>query len=120
MNKNNITPDGLIKGIQSKNRELTLKNAELQTLSEKSAEAKRDYRVIKAQTILKLKSEGNPATLITEICKGDKVVAEAKFKSDVADGVYKACRESITDVRTAIDSYRSLLAWLKTEMHNAN
>lgn len=116
----NITPDDLIKGIQSKNRELSMKNTELQQYSELAAESKRDYRIQRAKKILELKEKGYPATLIRELCQGDKVVAELKFKFDVAEGVYKACKESINDTRTAIDSYRSLLAWLKTEMHNAN
>ncbi len=114
-----MNPQNLIDGIQNKNRELSIKNDELRNLSEKEAEAKRDYRILKAQAILKLKSEGHPATLITDLVKGDKIVAEARFKYDISNGVYKACKESITDLRAAIDSYRSLLAWLKTEMYRA-
>ena len=39
-----------------------------------------------------------------------------KYDLDIADGVMKACMGSIRDIRTSIDTYRSLLAWLKAEL----
>lgn len=117
--KTEMTPQDIIKGIQNKNRELTRKNLELQELSEKVAQAKFLYRVAKSKKILELKGK-HPATLLGDIIKGDEEIAELRLEFDIADGVYKACRESIQDIRIAIDSYRSLLTWLKAEMLNSN
>lgn len=117
MNTDPHNPQSLIKGIQAQNRNLSLKNEDLQKFSQVAAEKKRDYRIVKAQKILELKSEGQSVTIIKDICNGDKIVAEARFQFDVADGIYKACKESIFDIRASIDSYRSLLAWLKVELY---
>ena len=103
------TINGLIKGIEDKNRLLTQKSEEYSGLCEKAAAAKRDYRVALAKKFLDLKYDGNPATLIPVLARGDKHVAECKFKQDVAEGVVSACSKAISDLRTAIDSYRSIL-----------
>lgn len=110
-----MNPNEIISGIQAKNQLLGQKNEELKTLSEDMGRAKRDYAVAYAGKILELKGEGKAATLILDLAKGDKHVAELRYKKDVAKGVYDACRESIKDIRTALDSYRSILTWEREE-----
>jgi hypothetical protein len=109
------TPQQYIDGLEKKNRALTVKNDELSDLSEKKAQLERDYNILMATTVLRLKAEGNTATLVPTLAKGDRVVADAKYRLDVADGVYRACLESIKDIRSHIDTYRSLLTWLREE-----
>ena len=92
---------------------LSQKNDELPILSEKKAQAERDYKIEVRKQILFHKSEGHPVTIITKLVEGHKLVAELKFKYDVATEIYKACLESMKDIRLQVESYRSLLTWFR-------
>jgi len=113
-----MTPTDIMDGMQAKNRLLTAKNDEYVVLSERFAEAKRNYHMSYAKKTLELKDEGNPITIIKEIVNGDKHVSELRYTMDVADGIMKACKESMADTRAALDSYRSLLTWLRAELQS--
>jgi len=113
-----MKPDQLMNGMSQKNLLLQQKNEELLELSEMRAQAERAYNIAFAEAVLRLKTD-NPATLIPVLVKGDKDVAKLKYTMDVADGVYRACLESLKDIRTAIDSYRSMLSYEKEELSNA-
>lgn len=113
-----MTPDEIMRGMSQKNLLLQSKNVELLELSEKRAQAERDYNVTVAVETLNLKTEGHQVTLIPTLCKGNKNVSDLKYSFDVADGVYKACLESIKDIRSALDTYRSLLSWMKAELES--
>ena len=58
-------------------------------------------------------------TLIPLLAKGSVLVSDSCYKADIAEGVYRACIEKIKDLREQIESYRSILSFLKTEMYNA-
>ena len=109
-----MTPQQLMDGLRDKNRLLTQKNDELLDLAEHSARKNMEHKTLFAKKMLELK-QGHPVTILKSLCEGDKIVAQAKFEADVAEAVYKACRESINDIRTAVDTYRSLLSWEKEE-----
>lgn len=111
-----ITPQSVMDGMAKKNRLLSVKNDELAELTEKKAAAERDYNIAYAKEVMNLKLEGEKITLIPSIAKGNKMVAEFKYKADIADGVYVACREKIKDSRVQVDSYRSLLTWMRAEL----
>jgi len=111
-----MNPQNIMDGMKEKNRMLSSKNDELTELSEKKAAAERNYKIAYAKEVVNLKIEKESVTLIPAIAKGDAAVAELCYQADIADGVYRACVEKIKDLRTQIDSYRSLLAWLKAEM----
>ena len=93
-----------------------MKNVEHGNLSEERAAAERDYNIAYAKEITILKLGGEKITLIPPLAKGNKIVAELKYGADVADGVYRACIERIKDIRTQVDSYRTLLSWEKAEL----
>lgn len=59
------------------------------------AMAERDYQVLKAQTVLVMKSNGCPMTEINLSIKGQPAVAEAMLKRDVAKAMYEANQEHI-------------------------
>lgn len=59
------------------------------------AQAEHDYQVIKAQTVLVMKSNGCPVTEINLAIKGQPQVAEAMLKRDVAKVTYEANQEHI-------------------------
>ncbi len=115
----NITPQNILNLLQEKNRQLTMKNEEYEKLSEKLAEAKRNYKIARTQKITELKIKGESVTLIPKLVEGDKIVADLEYKMNVAEGVYKACSESIKDIRNAIETGRSILSWLKVELHES-
>lgn len=60
-----------------------------------ACEAERDYQIAKNQTALKMKAEGLPATLIQQILKGDKEVAQKMFQRDIAKVLYDTNREHL-------------------------
>lgn len=60
-----------------------------------AAEAERDYQIAKNQTVLKLKADGFPATLINNMIKGDPNVAGKMFQRDVARVMYETNKEHI-------------------------
>lgn len=109
-----LSPAELMHGMSEKNRLLTQKNEEYIKLVEKRAQAELSYNKAYANAIAKRRIDGDPTTIIKELAKGD--VSHFSFDLAIADGVMKACLESIKDIRTAIDSYRSLLVWLRAEM----
>ena len=111
-----MNPAEIMNGMAAKNRMLTQKNEEYLTLVEKRAQAERAYNIALAHKTIELKTEGNSITLINTLVKGDRVVADLKYTLDVAYGIEKACLESIKDIRTQVDTYRSLLTWLRAEL----
>jgi len=113
-----LTPAEIMDGMKKKNLMLTQKNDEYLDLVEKRAQAERAYAIAVAEKTIQLKTEGYSITLINTLVRGDKTVAKLKYEYDVAEGVEKACLNVIKNLRSAIDTYRSLLAWLKAEMTN--
>ena len=111
-----MNPQSLMNVIKEKNQELTRKNEDLERLSEEHAKYKQEYLVALAQEITRLKIDGQSVTLIKDLAKGNKGVAELGYKVDVSYGVRDACKERINDLRVGIDSSRSILSWLKAEM----
>lgn len=113
-----MTPGEIMDGLKVKNRLLTAKNDEYMILAEKKAQAEREHSVEVRIKTLKIRSDGDPVTLVPTLVKGDGTVAKLKFDLDVASAVERACLESIKDIRSQIDTYRSLLSWLKAELQS--
>ena len=63
------------------------------------AEAERDYKILLRTECLKLRDEGMAIGMIDKTCYGIPTVAEARFKRDVAEAVYKANQEFINSVK---------------------
>jgi hypothetical protein len=110
-----MTPQEIMNGMAEKNRMLTMKNDELVELYKEYAEAEREYNIKYAHKLTSLRIDGESITLAKELAKGDKIIAELFYKMRIAEGVLNACREKIKDLRSSIDTYRSLLSWLKAE-----
>lgn len=66
------------------------------------AEAERDYKVLLRQEVLKLRDEGVAIGVIDKICYGIPSVAEARYKRDIAETVYKANQEAINSLKLQI------------------
>lgn len=63
------------------------------------AKAEMDYKVLLRQECLKLRDEGMAVGMIDKTCYGIPSVAEARFKRDVAEAVYKANLEAINSIK---------------------
>jgi len=86
--------------------ELTIKTGELNTCIKQLrktgtayAEAERAYQLKKAEKALKLRDEGMPVGLIEMTIKGDKEVADLRFKYQVAEITYDANKEAVQSTK---------------------
>ena len=66
------------------------------------AEAERDYKILLRQEVLKLRDEGVAIGVIDKICYGIPSVAEARYKRDVCEAIYKANQEAINSLKLQI------------------
>ena len=66
------------------------------------AEAERDYKVLLRVECLKLRDEGMAIGMIDKTCYGIPSVAEARYKRDVAEAVYRANQEAINSIKLQI------------------
>ena len=87
--------DDLMETLKKLSEELDTSIKRLRKNGNNAAEAERDYQIAKNQTILRLKADGYPATLIAQMVKGDKEVAEKMLKRDIAKVMYDTNKEHI-------------------------
>lgn len=66
------------------------------------AQAEKDYKILLRQEVLKMRDEGMAIGLIDKTCYGILSVAEARFKRDVAEAVYKANQDAINSIKLQI------------------
>lgn len=72
---------------------------ELRNSGTNYAQAEKDYKVLLRHECLKLRDEGMAIGMIDKTCYGIPSVAEARFKRDVAEAVYKANLEAINSIK---------------------
>ena len=92
----------LINEIGQKTRELETSVRMLRTTGTAYAEAERNYKILLRTECLRLRDEGYAIGMIDKTCYGIPKVAEARFKRDVAETVYKANLESINSIKLQI------------------
>ena len=66
------------------------------------AEAEKAYKILLRQEALKLRDEGMAIGMIDKTVYGIPTVAEARFKRDCAEAVYKANAEAINTYKLQI------------------
>ena len=59
------------------------------------AENERDYRVALRSEILRERASGTPVSIIGDVCRGKKSIADLKMARDSAEALYKAQIEAI-------------------------
>lgn len=89
----------LISEIQQKTKELEVSVRSLRKTGQAFAEAERDYKILLRQEALKLRDSRMAIGMIDKTIYGIPSVAEARFKRDVAEAVYKANMESINSIK---------------------
>ena len=68
------------------------------------AEKIRLYRILLAQTILQLKADGMPVSIIDKVAKGVEEVADAEFEMNAASVSYTASKENIMAQKKLLES----------------
>lgn len=85
--------------LESKLQELEVSIRSLRKTGSNYAEAEKEYKILLRQEVLKLRDEGQAIGVITLICYGIPSVAEARFKRDTAEAIYKANQEAINSIK---------------------
>lgn len=91
--------DDLWTELRQKSEQLQASVKTLRKSGSEYAQAERDYKVLLRQECLKLRDDGVAIGLIDKTCYGIPSVAEARFKRDVAEAVYKANTEAINSLK---------------------
>ena len=102
--------DDLKKNLAWSNRQLFTRLEGQPKMVEKSGEAEFAYRTALASAMLKLKAEGMGVTLIPDLAKGDKHVADLRLKYHIASGLADSNREAIRACQSSISSIQGLVA----------
>lgn len=89
----------LYQELQSKTRQLDISIKQLKQSGINYAQAEKDYKILLRMECLKLRDDGMAIGLIDKTCYGIPEVAEAKFKRDAAEAVYKANMEAINSIK---------------------
>lgn len=84
------------------NKYLTSALSEYKSRGKAYAEAYRNYRVLLSQELLRLKAEGMPVTICSDLARGKKEVAEAKEQEIITECLYKSCQEAILTYKLQI------------------
>ena len=88
--------------MQDKQKLLEQALKELGRRGRAKADSEQKYRVALAQEILIKRDAGFPATLIGDLCRGEKHIAKLKFERDVAETMYAAAMEAIMSYKLTI------------------
>ena len=89
----------LYEELESLTRQLDVSIKSLRKTGTDYAKAEMEYKIILRQECLKLRDEGMAIGMITLICYGIPSVAEARFKRDVCESVYRANQEAINSCK---------------------
>lgn len=92
----------LINEIGQKSKMLDAAIRELGTRGRAYAQAEHDYRVALAEKTLLERDKGMPATICSDVCRGDRKIAKLRFERDVAEVVYRSALEAINATKLQI------------------
>lgn len=92
----------LYQELQQKTNQLDYSVKQLRENGTNYAQAEKDYKILLRQECLKLRDEGMAVGMIDKTCYGIPSVAEARFRRDVAEAVYKANQEAINKLKLEI------------------
>lgn len=104
------------KELQEKNRWLVAKLSGHTDLVQKAAQAEHDYRVALASKILEMRADGHPATIMSDVCRGNKHIAKLKLDRDIAQGMSDANLQAIRSIQSIMSGLQSILSRHRAEM----
>ena len=82
---------------------LNLAIKELKTRGQAKAEAEKNYRVALAKEMLRLRTEGTPVTIISDLCRGNEHIATLKMHRDIAETLWESAMQAIYAFKLNID-----------------
>ena len=85
--------------LQQKIRELEISVKQLRVSGAEYAECEKAYKILLSSESLKLRDGGMAIGMIDKVIYGIPSVAQARFKRDMADVVYKANMEAINSIK---------------------
>ena len=85
--------------LQAKTKQLEISIKSLRKSGTDYAQAEKDYKILLRSEWLRLRDDGMAIGMIDKTCYGIPSVAEARFKRDVAEAVYKANMEAINSIK---------------------
>jgi len=68
----------------------------------KYAECEQDYKVALAKFIVEKRAEGVPVTILNDVARGEKHIAQARMERDIAQSLYDTCKEAINSYKLQI------------------
>ena len=86
-------------------------SSEIFIAAREKAETERDYRVLLAKEIMRLREQGLPATIINDVARGN--CAESKFLRDLADTKYTASREALNSLQAQASALQTIIKYYK-------
>lgn len=98
----NVDGMGLYQELQSKISLLDVAVKELRGRGTAYAQAERDYKVALAKEILDKRGDGMPVTIIGDVCRGQKDIAQLRFERDCAEVLYRSALEAINSIKLQI------------------
>ena len=66
------------------------------------AQTEADYRAALAQKILQLRAENFPVTIMNDVCRGDREIAQLRLKRDIAKTEYDVANEMLQVLKLQI------------------
>lgn len=99
----------LYNDLQAKLEQLSASLKKLRQTGSEYAKYEKEYKILLRQEVLKLRNEGEAIGVIQLTCYGIPSVAEARFKRDVAEAIYKANQEAINTLKLEIRLIESQL-----------
>ena len=92
----------LINELMNLTKELDIQVKNLANTGKEYAEAYTKYRVKLAKELVKVRNDGTPVTLCSDLARGKIDVARAKFQEISKEAIYKANLESINAIKLRI------------------
>ena len=89
----------LYEDLRQKTKQLEMSIRQLRISGTEYAQAEKDYKILLRSECLKLRDDGMAIGMIDKTCYGIPSVAEARFKRDVCETVYKANLEAINSLK---------------------
>jgi len=92
----------LYEELETKRKQLNQAILDLRKNGTAYAQAEKDYKILLRMECLKLRDEGMAIGMIDKTCYGIPSVAEARYKRDVAECVYRANNEAVNSIKLQI------------------
>jgi hypothetical protein len=89
----------LVNELNSKIKELEYSIKSLRQNGTNYAQREKEYKILLREECLKLRDSGMAIGMIDKTCYGIPSIAEARFKRDVAETIYKANLEAINSIK---------------------